>query len=79
MKQDFGKKEEKPRKTRNYSGEGLAIGVSLGLIVGMYLFDNPALGIALGGAFGLMIGEEIKKQKCEPKNSDENPGSAQKN
>ena len=47
------------RKTVNYAGSGLAIGVAIGMIFGLLLFENLAWGCGIGAAVGLVVGAAI--------------------
>ena len=49
-------KGENSRKTAYYAGAGLAIGAAIGMIFGLLLFENLALGSTIGAAGGLVIG-----------------------
>lgn len=49
---------------RSHIGEGMALGVSLGLLFGMLLLDgNIGLGMALGLCLGLIIGSIVDANK----------------
>ena len=56
------------------SGSGLAIGLSLGILVGL-LIDDLGLGMMLGAAVGLCSGSAIsalrKNKKAEKQNNNE--------
>ncbi len=45
-----------------YRGRGMAIGAGLGLIMGLLLFDQIAVGLVLGVAVGLGIGSMVDMQ-----------------
>lgn len=57
------KKEKQPGKGERFDfGSAIAIGVSLGLVLGM-LFDNPAMGIVLGLNLAILAnGYHLRKQ-----------------
>jgi len=46
--------EMQPRKHQSQSGSGIAVGAGVGLALGL-AFDQMALGLALGTAFGALI------------------------
>lgn len=46
-------------KSVYYAGTGLAIGAAIGMIFGLMLFENLALGCATGAALGLIVGAAI--------------------
>ena len=54
--------DKETQSNPNYQGRGMAIGAALGLIVGMLLFDEIALGLVLGVAIGLGIGSIVDMQ-----------------
>jgi len=58
MKQNSSK-EKNSRKTAYYAGSGLAIGAAIGMIFGLMLFENLALGCVFGAAVGLVMGAAI--------------------
>ncbi|MBK6712325.1 MAG: hypothetical protein WBO48_19790 [Candidatus Promineifilaceae bacterium] len=45
-----------------YRGQGMAMGAGLGLIMGLLLFDQIAVGLVLGVAAGLGIGSTVDLQ-----------------
>lgn len=45
-----------------YRGRGMAIGAGLGLIMGLLMFDQIAVGLVLGVAAGLGIGSMVDLQ-----------------
>ena len=45
-----------------YRGRGMAMGAGLGLIMGLLLFDQIAVGLVLGVAAGLGIGSTVDLQ-----------------
>ena len=53
------------------SGNGLAIGIAIGMTfgtaVGIAFFDNAGIGIALGLCFGVAIGSSIDTSRQESK------------
>ena len=55
MKQNSSKGENS-RRTTYYAGAGLAIGAAIGMVFGLMLFENQALGCAFGAALGLVMG-----------------------
>jgi len=55
-------KGEMSRKTVHYAGAGLAIGAAIGMIFGLMLFENLALGCVVGAAAGLLIGAVVDAQ-----------------
>ena len=63
MKQNLSKKEEKSREDTNYAGSGLVIGAATGMIFGLVLFENLAVGCVIGAALGLVIGAAIDAQE----------------
>jgi uncharacterized membrane protein len=64
MKQNSDR-DENPQGKAYYAGVGLVIGASIGMIFGLLLFDNLALGsvIAMGAALGLVLGAVVDAQK----------------
>jgi uncharacterized membrane protein len=52
-------KGQNSRKTAYYAGAGLAIGAAIGMIFGLMLFENLALGCVIGAAVGLIMGAAI--------------------
>jgi uncharacterized membrane protein len=52
-------KGQNSRKTAYYAGAGLAIGAAIGMIFGLMLFENLALGYVIGAAVGLIMGAAI--------------------
>jgi hypothetical protein len=54
---------------------GLAIGISLGLLVGPML-GNTGLGIALGAALGLLFGAAIDTRRRRAANQDSGKGAS---
>ena len=61
MEQNSSKGEDS-RKTAYYAGSGLAIGAAIGMIFGLMLFENLALGCVIGAAVGLVMGAAIDAQ-----------------
>jgi len=55
-------KGENSRNTAYYVGSGLAIGAGVGMIFGLLLFENLALGCVIGAAVGLVMGAAIDAQ-----------------
>ena len=55
-------KGDDTRKTVYYAGSGLAIGAAIGMIFGLMLLGNLALGSAIGAGVGLVIGAAIDAQ-----------------
>ena len=54
--------EKKKKPALFYSDSGLVIGAALGLIYGLLLFDEMALGLVFGVAVGLVIGAILDAQ-----------------
>ena len=52
-------KERASRKSEYYAGSGLAVGAAIGMIFGLMLFEELALGGTIGAALGLMVGAAI--------------------
>ena len=55
----YSSKVDDTRKTAYYAGSGLVIGVAIGMIFGLMLFENLAWGCGIGAAAGLLIGAAI--------------------
>jgi uncharacterized membrane protein len=53
MEQKSSKRDNS--KTAHYGGARLAIGATIGMISGLMLFENLALGPAIGAAVGLVM------------------------
>lgn len=62
---------EDSRKTVHYAGAGLAIGAAIGMIFGLMLLENLALGSFIGTAVGLVMGAAIDAQRRHEADSDE--------
>ena len=58
MQRNSREKETAPRSA-HYTGAGLAIGAVIGMLFGLMLFENLALGPVVGAALGLLIGAAI--------------------
>ena len=58
MERNSGKGKNS-RKTVYHAGAGLAIGAAIGMIFGLLLFENLALGCVIGAAVGLVMGAAI--------------------
>ena len=56
---DNSSKERASRKSEYYAGSGLAVGAAIGMIFGLMLFEELALGGTIGAALGLMVGAAI--------------------
>ena len=71
---DSGDPKQKAPVHADDSGSGLAIGLSLGILVGL-LIDDLGLGMMLGVAVGLCTGPAIsalrKNKKAEKQNNNE--------
>ncbi len=59
-----------PEKNTWQQGAGLAIGLPLGAALGLFVFDNIGLGMALGVAFGLVLDAIARRQRQEPEGGD---------
>lgn len=69
------KKAENEKKTKNMWGNGVSIGLCLGVVYGV-AFDKLALGIALGLCFGSSGGIVIQKIKDKIKDEQQIPKAA---
>jgi uncharacterized membrane protein len=70
MKKFDSSNEDQPpkneKKSPSFTGLGIALGASLGFILGLLLFeDNPAVGIGIGVALGLIIGSAMDARRKE--------------
>jgi hypothetical protein len=63
--------EQQPQT--NYIGLGLAIGLAFGVVLGLTIFDNFAIGAGSGMVLGLAIGSAIQAryQKTLPPSDSE--------
>ena len=55
--------EGKKKDTKNFMIEGMCVGLGIGVVLGLFVFDNIAVGIGAGMCVGLAIGINIKKRK----------------
>lgn len=51
--------EEKNDPVSYYTGQGMVLGMCIGLLLGSSVFDNTGLGLSLGLCFGMAIGAAI--------------------
>lgn len=58
-----GRKKKENKKNKNYSTEGLALGVCFGVAIGTSLSNNTGIGLTLGMLAGFVIGSCIEKKK----------------
>lgn len=63
MMEERNKPEKENKKRYAYTGLGISFGAAFGLIVGLLLFDNLALGFGIGVAMGLVFGSAMDAQK----------------
>lgn len=62
------------KRTDTLSAGGLAIGMVIGVMMGMLLFDNAALGLVFGVAIGMAMESGNSGRKKKKKRQLEDPG-----
>lgn len=55
-------KNNKEQDEENYMATGMSIGGCMGVVFGLTIFKNLALGLCFGTAIGMCIGLTIKKK-----------------
>ncbi len=59
-----------PEKDTWHQGTGLCIGLALGAVLGLSVFDNTGLGMAIGVASGLVVDAIARGRRREPEAGD---------
>jgi hypothetical protein len=58
----YTKKNKKPYPYGTFTGIGIAIGTSVGLMVSMLLFNNSPIGAGVGFVLGLIFGSSLDRR-----------------